>query len=208
MRDPFDLLANIAGLTIVGSLVAWFHLAPPSTINGPMIGGVKEVELALEAAPEPPPAPEPQASETQPEPDPQPTPPVEPPPPPPPPEPEPPKEEPPEEVEQEHLLDEEGAPVTPPPQALVQVSEQSASAYKTCLLKRTYYPSTKEARRLKPHGVVGIKILIIEKKIAGIEITQSSGSEILDQAARSSVLNSRCEAKGELFGIIIAAIRF
>ena len=165
-----------------------------------------ETEPAPEPAPPPAPAEQQQAEEQPKPPEPEPTP--EPPPPPPPPEPpsEYEKEEEPEPVEQ--MLDEDGAPIKPPPQAMVEATEEQASAFKKCLLNRTYYPSTREARKLKPHGVVGLKILIIDAKVAGIEITQSSGSPILDQAARSSVLNSGCASKGQVSGIVVTAIRY
>ncbi len=164
--------------------------------------------VSLEAEPAPPPAAaaEAQQAEQKP-PEPEPVKPPEPPPPPPPPEPpkEPAKEE---EQPPEQMLDEDGAPIHASPQALVEANAEAASAYKKCLLDSTYYPSTREARKLKPHGIVGLKILIIDAKVAGIEITQSSGSPILDQAARSSVLNSGCASNGGVSGIVTATVRY
>lgn len=216
MRPTTSIISNCVAFLITGGLLALWLLAPdPSLPAGPG-EGPGEMTVALEAAPEPtppapaePPAPEP-VKEEPPPPPPEPVPPPpQPPEPPPPPPPEPPAEpEKEEEQPAEQMLDEDGAPIKPPPEALVPFNEEAASAFKKCLLGRTYYPSTREARKLKPHGVVGLKILIIDTKVAGIEITQSSGSPILDQAARSSVLNSGCASKGQVSGIVVTAVRY
>jgi len=212
MRVTTGTVSNCVALLITGGLLTLWALFAPSPSPAGAGGSPGEMTVALETEPAPEPAPPPapaeqQQAEEQPKPpEPEPTP--EPPPPPPPPEPpsEYEKEEEPEPVEQ--MLDEDGAPIKPPPQAMVEATEEQASAFKKCLLNRTYYPSTREARKLKPHGVVGLKILIIDAKVAGIEITQSSGSPILDQAARSSVLNSGCASKGQVSGIVVTAIRY
>lgn len=214
MRLTMGIISNLVGLFLTAGLLALWAFFPAASPPAGAGGPSEEMTVALEAEPpSPAPAPEPEkvaeeppAPESVPEPVPQPVP--EPPPPPPPPEPEQPPQKEEEAQPAEQMLDEDGAPITPPPQAMVEASEEQASAFKKCLLNRTYYPSTREARKLKPHGVVGLKILIIDAKVAGIEITQSSGSQILDQAARSSVLNSGCASKGQVSGIVVTAIRY
>ncbi|CAN1721026.1 periplasmic protein TonB [Hyphomicrobium sp. 1Nfss2.1] len=208
-------ISNFMALLITGALLTLWAMMPSASEPAGAGESVGEMTVALEAepAPEPPPpaAAEPEKAEEAPKPpEPEPVPPPVPEPPPPPPAPEPPREPEKEEEAQpaEQMLDEDGAPITPPPQAMVEANEEQASAFKKCLLNRTYYPSTREARKLKPHGVVGLKILIIDAKVAGIEITQPSGSQILDQAARSSVLNSGCASKGQVSGIVVTTIRY
>lgn len=209
-------ISNFIALLITGALLTLWAMMPSASESAGAGEAAGEMTVALEAEPVPePPAPAPAAEPEKvaeepppPEPVPEPVPPPVPEPPPPPPEPEPPPEKEEEAQPAEQMLDEDGAPITPPPQAMVEANEEQASAFKKCLLNRTYYPSTREARKLKPHGVVGLKILIIDAKVAGIEITQSSGSPILDQAARSSVLNSGCASKGQVSGIVVTAIRY
>lgn len=215
MRPTTGIISNLVGIILTGWLLAlwaFFPDAPSAGAGGP--SGEMTVALESEPTPEPPASPpaaeSQQAQEAPKPPEPEPVPPPTPEPPPPSPPPEPPRE--PEKQEEaqpaEQMLDEDGAPITPPPQALVEANEEAASAFKKCLNGRTYYPSTREARKLKPHGVVGLKILIMDAKVAGIEITQPSGSPILDQAARSSVLNSGCASKGQVSGIVVTTIRY
>lgn len=216
MRVSTATISNFIGLLITAALLTLWAMMPSASepASGSEPAGEMTVALEAEPVPEPPPpaAAEPEQAEEvpkPPEPEAVPPPIPEPPPPPPPPAeppPEPQKEE--EAQPAEQMLDEDGAPITPPPQAMVEANEEQASAFKKCLLNRTYYPSTREARKLKPHGVVGLKILIIDAKVAGIEIMQPSGSQILDQAARSSVLNSGCASKGQVSGIVVTTIRY
>jgi len=208
-------ISNFMALLITGALLTLWAMMPSASQPAGAGESVGEMTVALEAEPPPEPPPpaaaEPEQAEEVPKPpEPEPVPPPVPEPPPPPPTPEPPHEPEKEEEAQpaEQMLDEDGAPITPPPQAMVEANEEQASAFKKCLLNRTYYPSTREARKLKPHGVVGLKILIIDAKVVGIEITQPSGSPILDQAARSSVLNSGCASKGQVSGIVVTTIRY
>lgn len=204
MREPTELISNVTGLFAIAGLAALIAVMPREVPAGPG-GPPGEIAIALEAAAEPTPEPpkpeEPPPAPAVPEP-PQPV--VETPPPPPPPELEPaPPDQPPEPPEQ--LIDEDGAPITAPPD-LKQATEEVNTKFGACLAKRTFYPSTKEARRLKPHGVVHLKAFVDgDGKIVSIEITKSSGSPILDQAARSSVQKSGCGALGKssiLTGVI------
>ena len=105
------------------------------------------------------------------------------PPPPPlePPKPEPPKPPPPPKPQQppkprpEPVRAAETAPVRSTPSA----SASAAAAFRSCLAAAPY-PQSKDARLQKPAGVVGISI-----SGGVVAITSSSGSQILDQAARS-----------------------
>lgn len=202
MRDRAEFLSNLAAATVLAVLVAGVGSMLPGAAGKGDAGPPGEMTIALEAAPEPePPAPasEQSAAPVEQPPEPPPPPVV---PPPPPPVPDPPELEEPEEAEQ--LINAEGAPVAPPPE-LAPVSEAAVSAFRTCLQKHARYPSTKAARKLKPHGTVTLKISVSGGAVTNIEITTSSGSPILDQAARSSVLNSGCGSLGET-GIVTGTI--
>ena len=201
MADPAEITSNVAAMLVVAVVSAWFALRPPARELPVGPGGSPTMELALEAISEPIKAEEPKvepaaAAPPPPEPPPpEPTPPSppEPPPPPPPMEPVPDTPEPPKPVEM--LMDEDGEKSKIKP--LAEATEAITKAFRTCLQKHTVYPSSKEARKLKPHGVVSLSISVEKGVIVGIEITKSSGSPILDQAARSSVLNSGCGELGE-----------
>jgi hypothetical protein len=206
MRDHTEITSNVTALAVISCLAALWLLIPPPPRGGAAPVGGNDVELSLEAAPEPAPPPPPVAEASPPpppppEPKPPEPPPVEPPPPipPPPPVEEPPKpdEEPPKPMEM--LKDEEGEkePTPPPLPVLPELSEVSRLAITKCLEKVVVYPSSKEARRLKPHGTVVIAMSIVDRVIVAAEVTTSSGSQILDQAAKSTVMKSGCGSQSE-----------
>ena len=194
MRVTTATISNFTGLLITGALLTLWALMPSASESAGAGEAAGEMTVALEAEPVPePPAPappaEPEKVAEQPppaEPVPEPVPPPVPEPPPPPPEPEPPPEKEEEAQPAEQLLDEDGAPIKPPPQALVEANEEQASAFKKCLLNRTYYPSTREARKLKPHGVVGLKFSSSTRK--------SPASRSRSRLARRSSTKPRARA--------------
>lgn len=99
------------------------------------------------------------------------------------------------------LLDEDGD--TTNLHKLEAAAPELNSAFANCVLSKAVYPSTKEARKLKPHGTVQLKAYVSEGKILAVEILSSSGSPILDAAARSTVINSGCGpivTNGVVFG--------
>jgi len=72
-----------------------------------------------------------------------------------------------------------------------------------CLQRHAIYPTTKEAFKQLPHGNVQRAVSVSGGAIIAIDIIKSSGSAILDTAARSSVLTSGCGAiagSGKLTG--------
>ncbi|MBB4199006.1 hypothetical protein CCR94_17835 [Rhodoblastus sphagnicola] len=73
-----------------------------------------------------------------------------------------------------------------------RASAGSAAAFRSCLQARSHYPTSKEARLQHPHGAVGVSVSLSGGSIVGVAITSSSGSTLLDQAARSSVASSGC----------------
>ena len=77
------------------------------------------------------------------------------------------------------------------------------AAFQACLRAHTRYPTSKEARLENPHGVVGVAVSLSGGAIVSVGVTSSSGSSILDTAARASVLYSGC---GSLLGRASAAI--
>ena len=102
-----------------------------------------------------------------------------------PPKPEPPKPPPPPKPQQppkprpEPVRAAETAPVRSTASASASASASAAAAFRSCLAAAPY-PQSKDARLQKPAGVVGISI-----SGGVVTITKSSGSQILDQAARS-----------------------
>jgi len=68
---------------------------------------------------------------------------------------------------------------TAPVRSTASASASAAAAFRSCLAAAPY-PQSKDARLQKPAGVVGISI-----SGGVVAITSSSGSQILDQAARS-----------------------
>jgi periplasmic protein TonB len=175
MRERSEIISNTSGLAVVAGLTALFIFAPPALPELPPQAAGPDVEISLEAPPEQAP-PEP-AVEAPP-----------PPPPPPPPE-EPPPPEPPKTVDTQQDPDAEAA------QAARQ--EENASAFRACLQKTARYPSSKEARKYKPHGAVVVKAIIAKGVITGVEVIKSSGSAVLDEAAKASVMKSGCGSKVE-----------
>lgn len=133
-----------------------------------------------------------------------------PPPPPPPPQPvveEPPKPEEPPPKEIEPVMDEgenQNSPQKAPPPP---VSETAAEKFRACLEAKTSYPSSREARKSKPHGVVAYIAVVENDQIARAEIITGSGSEILDNAALATVLKSKCGLLGES-GTVQGRIRY
>ncbi|RAI17814.1 energy transducer TonB, partial [Rhodoblastus acidophilus] len=73
-----------------------------------------------------------------------------------------------------------------------RASAGSAAAFRACLQAHARYPTSKEARQQNPHGAVGVSVSVSGGAIAGVSVTSSSGSGLLDQAARASVLSSGC----------------
>ena len=133
--------------------------------------------------PEPEPAPPPPVPEAQPEQTPEMVtpPPVVEPPKPAPPKPEPPKPPPPPKPQQPPKPRPEPvrAAETAPVRSTASASASAAAAFRSCLAAAPY-PQSKDARLQKPAGVVGLSI-----SGGVVTITKSSGSQILDQAARS-----------------------
>jgi protein TonB len=174
MRERSEIISNTSGLAVVAGLTALLVLAPPALPELPQRATGPDVEISLEAPPEQAP-PEPAVE-------------APPPPPPPPPEEQPPPE-PPKTVDTQLDPDAEAA------QAARQ--EENASAFRACLQKSARYPSSKEARKHKPHGAVVLKAIVANGVITGVEIVKSSGSAILDEAAKTSVMKSGCGSKVE-----------
>ena len=71
-------------------------------------------------------------------------------------------------------------------------SAGSAVQFRGCLQAHSRYPTSKEARLENPHGVVGVSVSLAGGAIVGVNVISSSGSPILDAAARESVLFSGC----------------
>ena len=78
------------------------------------------------------------------------------------------------------------------PKASPASSASQAAQFRACLQSRARYPTSKEARLQNPHGGVGVSVSLAGSSITGVSITASSGSSLLDQAARSSILSSGC----------------
>lgn len=76
--------------------------------------------------------------------------------------------------------------------APARASSGSVAAFRSCLQAHARYPNSKEARLENPRGTVAVSVSLSGGQIVGVEVNGSSGSAILDQAARSSVLNSGC----------------
>ncbi len=202
MRPGNEFISNLTALALVAALTALVLLAPPALPEPqPAPGGNVEVSLEPSQVVNPD-KPEPQAQKTEAQA--QPTPVSEPPPPPPPPPEEPKAEGTPAQAaaaadtpkETSPLIDQEGEAAARE-KAREATAEKEASAFRTCLQKHARYPSSREARKQKPHGMVVVKVSISNGTITGVEIAKSSGSPILDEAAKTSVMNSGC---GELGG--------
>lgn len=102
-----------------------------------------------------------------------------------PPKPEPPKPQQPPKPRPETVRAAQTAPV----RSTASASASAAAAFRSCLAAAPY-PQSKDARLQKPSGVVGISI-----SGGVVTVTKSSGSQILDQAARSRA-GSCAEAAG------------
>ena len=98
-----------------------------------------------------------------------------------PPKPEPPKPPPPPKPQQPPKPRPEPvrAAETAPVRSTASASASAAAAFRSCLAAAPY-PQSKDARLQKPAGVVGLSI-----SGGVVTITSSSGSQILDQAAKS-----------------------
>ena len=98
-----------------------------------------------------------------------------------PPKPEPPKPPPPPKPQQPPKPRPEPvrAAETAPVRTTASASASAAAAFRSCLAAAPY-PQSKDARLQKPAGIVGISI-----SGGVVTITKSSGSQILDQAARA-----------------------
>lgn len=195
MGEPAQIISNVTAALVVAGLTALLALSPPAPAAAPAGPGPNGVEMSLEAAapePEPPKEEPPAPAAPPPEPTPpEPTPPEPPTPPPPQPEAEePPKpdEEPPKPVEMLQDEDGEKAKFT----ALPTVSEEVKVQYQKCLIKHMALPNTKEIRKNRPRGTVEVVIYYSDGKLQAMEIGESSGSPIIDLAARNNVKNSDC----------------
>lgn len=211
MRPGNEFISNTVSLALVGALTAFIFCAapalplpPPLTKEGTEVSlepsqvdnpdkplpEAQKTDAQAAAAPEPP--------HQQPEP---PTP--EPPRPAPPPPPEDPKTEGPPAAaatadtpkEVSPLIDPEGE-VAAREKARVAAAEKEASVFRACLQKNAHYPSSREARKARPRGTVQVTVSLSGGAITGVEIAKSSGSPILDVAAKASVMSSGCGALG------------
>ncbi|MBJ7532740.1 TonB family protein [Rhodomicrobium vannielii ATCC 17100] len=209
MGERTEIISNASGIVIIAVLTALVLHSKPA-LPGPVVGPGEPVEISLEAAPEEPKeqpkeesaaAPPPASEEVKPPEE------VTPPPPPPPP---PPPEETAPIAETPAATPTEEASVVPPEplvdpdgvaaaqqQAREAAREKEASAFRTCLQKSARYPSSKEARKLKPHGTVVLEVHVQSGAIGDVIIVKSSGSTILDEAAKASVLKSGCGKNSE-----------
>jgi len=73
-------------------------------------------------------------------------------------------------------------------------SVSAAAQFNACLQAKAKYPTSKEARLQNPHGTVGVQVTLSGSTITAVTITASSGSALLDQAAKSGILSSDCGA--------------
>lgn len=92
----------------------------------------------------------------------------------------------------------EAAPVTvpkappPPPKAQENYEEENLGRIRAILAERLKYP--KNALRLKQQGETSVTFTLgTNREVSQITITQSSGFELLDEAARSLIENSASE---------------
>jgi outer membrane biosynthesis protein TonB len=195
MGEPTEIISNLSAALVTAGLTAMLLLGQPAPAAAPAGLGPNGVEMSLEMAAaepekpkeEPPPPAAPPPEPTPPEP----TPPEPPAPPPPQPEAEePPKpdEEPPRPVET--LMDEDGEKNKFT--ALPTVSEEVKVQYQKCLIKFMALPNTKEIRKNRPRGTVEVVIYYSEGKLQATDVIESSGSPIIDLAARNNVKNSDC----------------
>lgn len=170
--------------------MATLDAAPPA--DTPLPDPPKDEEPPPEDPPPPeePPPPEPEAPPPVPEASPEQTPEVAPAPEPPPQVPEPPKPPPPKpQTPPKPQAEQRPAAERAPVRSTASAAASLASAFRACLAAAPY-PQSKDARLQKPSGIVGISI-----SAGAVTITSSSGSQILDQAARSRAL-SCAEAAG------------
>jgi outer membrane biosynthesis protein TonB len=209
VRDPAQIISNACALLVIASLGATAALWPsnPQALPAPPQG----VELSLEAAaPEPPKEPEqpkvepaaapapPEQPPAPPAPEPVVLPPPEPvvlPPEPPPvvaeKEPDPPKpEDPPKPVEM--LQDEDGEKSKVLEPARQVVSEEIKERFQGCLRKFMVGFTAKEAKKAGDRGPVQVTLSYQDGKLLALDITQSSGSPLVDQRARTNTLSSDC----------------
>lgn len=84
------------------------------------------------------------------------------------------------------------AEVRPPGSASSTKSLSAAAQFNACLQAKAKYPTSKEARLQNPHGTVGVLVKLSGAVITAVTITESSGSGLLDQAARAGILSSDC----------------
>lgn len=166
--------------------MATLDAAPP--VEPPLLDPPMDAPPPVEDTPPPPeepvPTPEPTAAPPVPEASPEQTPEVAAPTDPPPPvveplKPPPPKPQTPPKPKPEIQPAAERAPV----RSTASASASVASAFRACLAAAPY-PQSKDARLQKPSGMVGISI-----SAGAVTITNSSGSQILDQAARARALS-------------------
>lgn len=196
MTERVVFWSNGLGFLATGAIVAFVLSLPPGSPASQ--GAPATVEITLdELAPSPPP-PDPEPVQTAPPPPPAPPvaepPPVqpEPPPPPPPPvkQPEEQKAPDPELPKPETILrDDEGQKVQQAP--MQELDPQAAARIKAHLAQIAKYPAASTRKlTVKPRGRVGLAITIVDGKVQAVEVVQSSGSSILDQAAKSIALAS------------------
>jgi len=216
MRPGNEFISNTVSLAVVGALTAFILYAPPALpLPSPLPKEGTEISLEPSQVDNPDkPVPEAQKTDAQaaaaPEPPHQQP---EPPQPAPPPPPEDPKTEgPPTPAaaasdtpkEVSPLVDPEGE-VAAREKARVAAAEKEASAFRACLQKNAHYPSSREARKQRPHGTVQVTVSLSGGAITGVEIAKSSGSPILDEAAKASVMSSGCGALGGGSGSVSGA---
>jgi TonB family protein len=73
-------------------------------------------------------------------------------------------------------------------------SASAAALFNACLQAKAKYPTSKEARLQNPHGTVGVQVTLSGSTITSVTIVSSSGSPLLDQAAKAGILSSDCGA--------------
>jgi periplasmic protein TonB len=69
---------------------------------------------------------------------------------------------------------------------------EKQTAFFGCLQKHFAYPRSREALKKKLKGTVVVRITTVGGEITKVEIATSSGSSILDDAAKASALKSGC----------------
>jgi len=89
-----------------------------------------------------------------------------------------------------------------------RASSGNPGAFRGCLQAHARYPTSKEARLENPRGSVGVSVSISGGEITGVAVISSSGSQVLDAAARSSVLSSGCGGLAGGASSLTGQIRF